>query len=113
MMFSSRTLADRNNDPKPYKCGMKPNQDIRHSNSDVKFCSMPVDDPRTEFQHGALPVNRVLAAFRRQLNNANASDEATYWLESLAETSNAPFEDCPPAEIDHAHRVLTLLSKLT
>jgi len=111
-MFSSLTLAERNNDPEPwqYFIGTRRfaplNQDAGNP-----FSVLWKYNPRPEFQHGVLPENPVLVAFRRIDQNLAPRERVIIWLDDW----NKPWffaTDCTLAERAFAHRVLTLLSKI-
>jgi len=107
-MFSSRTLADRNSDPAPWldlvTAGDK--EEIRWGDVDWWGKMYYKYDPRPEFQYGALPENPILVAFREKnldlswfLNEYNHPTDYWVWEYGVE-------------EVDHATRVLTLLSKI-
>ena len=111
-MFSSRTLADRNNDPYPNVWDGHSPRDQMRSDTDMFRKGAPSSlkgysrKPRPEFQHGVLPENPILVAFREKnldlswfLNEYNHPTDYWVWEYGVE-------------EVDHAHRVLTLVSKL-
>ncbi len=104
-MFSSRTLADRNNDPAPaaFENGGEriSAEAFNEPYSSIRLYSNW--EPRPEFQHGVLPENPILALFR-----TCPEDKAEDWVWGIDNGHNDP---ATPAQIVHARRVLTLLSK--
>ena len=105
-MFSSRTLADRNNDPKPWWPDGAEFDEQRFAKGEPYEGEYLYWHPRTEFQHGVLPENPILVAFREKnldlswfLNEYNHPTDYWVWEYGVE-------------EVDHATRVLTLLSKI-
>jgi hypothetical protein len=96
-MFSSFTLADRNNDPEPYV-----DRDGRRQNGlrPVGYWSTQGSRlaPRPEFQYGIVPGNPILVAFRKNGNNS------VMW----ADLDRTPTDE----ERAHASRVLHLRATL-
>ena len=119
-MFSSRTLADRNNDPKPWWPDGAEFDEQRFAKGEPYEGEYLYWHPRPEFQHGVLPENPILVAFKRRL--ARSDDRVKLydrWLADM-ETELAAHDDSYLASllyterqhVVHAHRVLTLVSKL-
>lgn len=120
-MFSSRTLAERNNDPEPYEqvyfsTLYEPFSRRATSGGGAAF------SPRPEFQHGKLPANAVLTAFRDAIaptpneGAAFTPQIAREWLwdwrSFMGLAYGADSFEVALSEIAHAHRVLTLLASL-
>ena len=117
--FSSKTLEQRNNDPKPMRVD---DSDGRITKGRTRFA---VGDPymysnatflfdqRPEFQHGILPENSILVEFRDSV--AELPDlplSAAEWLDNWgARIQWANGGPTSREERIHAHRVLTLIVK--
>ena len=121
-MFSSRTLADRNNDPFPYYCLMHSGYGTESQCPGLWPSHNRHWAARPEYQHGTLPENPILTYSRgfietdeRELSEVLRS--LLTWLENpdysiiwvAPEASPANF---PPLRV-HAHRVLSLLAAVT
>jgi hypothetical protein len=97
-MRSSLTLEDRNNDPQAY------------DNEEWVY------DPRPDFQHGVLPENPILVAFRDGVEFGYYQTVwlADHWRDLLIRGYDF-FEkvgDYGQSDRCHATRVLTLLIKI-
>lgn len=110
MMFSSRTLEERNNDPKAY---YEPKaREIRYSQSEALTPGPWVRSPRPEFQHGVIPVNPILVKFREVQGEHTASSRAEDW-QWYGLCGNWPYAENLGAsyrQFVHATRVLSLLA---
>lgn len=107
-MFSSRTLADRNNDPYPI---------VSHSGTRQSLPRLVFKTdsrkPRPEFQHGVLPENPILLTFREQILECAGKHSVSECAQLSAYFyEDGDFIDEPEPMRIHAHRVLTLLSKI-
>ena len=98
-MFASKTLEQRNNGPQPY---VTKDLGFRFPYSSlVHPCDL---DPRPEFQHGELEANPILTALRQYMASRRGNVEA-----ALLALNNSTLDwGASPAQIAHAHRVLTL-----
>lgn len=67
--------------------------------------------PRPKFQHGVLPENPILVALRADwTGHENSPFYKSFWRDALI---SLPESTGSPAQIEHATRVISLLSKLT
>lgn len=96
-MFSSRTLAERNNDPYPYINDDGLGRVYRSEFPDYDQWEI---EPRLSYQYGTIPANPILVRFRAQGGQGNVM-----WHD----LDRDPTED----EKDHAQRVLALLTAVT
>ena len=111
-MFSSRTLTDRNNDPRPY---------LVHTTAGTEFRShwlLGNEDaeklPRPAYQYGTLPENPILVEFRRVQGDHTAWSRAEDWA-FYGLVGNWPFAESLGAtreQFVQATRVLRLLPLL-
>lgn len=115
-MFSSKTLAERNNDPEPYVCSQHGDRYARESVEDISpIASCDTLDPRPEFQHGKLEANPILVEWR-QWRGADWARPERYRAQAetflrWADDRTASSEDPVPwgtAQRAHAARALTL-----
>lgn len=89
-------------DPLPFKCGMKPNQNVRHTQSEIRFCNDPILDERTTH-------NPILVNYRAALDEELPFTEPAFWLRGLDNPSPGAWAYATPEHIAHARRVLLLL----
>lgn len=105
-MFSSKTLAERNNDPEPvlYPDGCRESEPIHEGDSEEH--RLGTIDPRPEFQHGKLEANRYLVSLRERIAATRDAKALTIdqWEKTLGTLSTLN-ED---VEQSFAHRVVTL-----
>lgn len=106
-MFSSKPLAERNNDPEPYMdqwgIDRTPDGNPAGYDFDVRFTLQP----RPEFQQGHLPANEFLIAFRQRVNifPEKSTLIAQQWVDNLAQLL---VDTEPGSAAAHAYRVITL-----
>lgn len=103
MMYSSKTLTDRNNDPEPWLDGVGGRDNVR--DPFAPGASQPAFAPRPEFQHGKLPANPILVHFRNY-----SPSVASLWVHRLGLGEPPVGIEATDADIAHAHRVLHLLT---
>lgn len=112
MMYSSKTLTERNNDPKPYRY---PNTyDALTGAGDLRSRqgngNLTVLDQRPQFQHGKLPENVALTLLRDAI--AGGVDEhVDFW--STLDVETWAGRSRSEAEFNHARRVLRLLAVIS
>lgn len=115
-MFSSRTLEERNNDPKPF-------EDVITGERWWKATPAPgtfdLHAPRPEFQYGKLPANPILVEFRNEVMAHIGSPSHTTHNLARGYLGDAPTwafmlrrTEYSASEKAHAHRVLSLLATL-
>jgi len=113
-MYSSKTLAERNNDFAPYRTvrnGVESREYVPSISQDERY-----HEPRPEYQHGKLEANPILVdvrhfmAERQGMNNPKGTKHAVeaalhdwggyvQWVQGNVTTRE---------QRTHAHRVLTL-----
>ena len=112
-MFSSKTLEQRNNDPRRFVNNLDGSR-WRDDGGDPELLPFR---PHAGHQHGKLPANPILISFRETFGNShplgveNTPDLAEAWLDNW----NALWfleVDKTRAQRAHARRVLTLLATL-
>lgn len=111
-MFSSKTLADRNNDPQPwleYETNRRYTQnEVDAGNSKDRCWYGLAIEPRPEFQHGKLEDNLILVALRDHKNRYPLVERHLVVEDWLAYGFGDGETGWTPKHIAHAHRVLTL-----
>jgi len=131
-MFSSRPLAERNDDPTPYWCvnGVRwsdgKHEGVCHCKPIASHPHITYYGPRPEFQYGKLPANPVLTAFRESIDHLPILPvEADRWAYKIEQfdlfggmqhdhsTALAVIMEATIEQNAHAHRVLTLLATLS
>lgn len=109
-MFSSKTLADRNNDLTPV---VHVHSGCITDGERIGSGMVAADDvvaPRPEFQYGKLEANPILVTFRCMLEFSDVDKKWTAESE-LGFADAGGWEIDPynmPEHVAHAHRVLTL-----
>jgi hypothetical protein len=99
-MFSSRTLAERNNDPEPWANEFGDRfEDEGIQKSGYTYRYPRTYQPRRGFNQPRLPANPILVRFREQ------GHESVFWADLDRHPTNE--------ELAHALRVLHLRATLT
>lgn len=115
-MFSSRTLTDRNNDPKPWICISCSDRFRREPRKTFSSEHRIVERRRSRFQYGTLPENPILVAMRK-VKARWGSVNIQLWLDDTADYSSRDvylvIREASDVERAFAHRVLSLLAAVT